>query len=211
MLALVTTRRRRRRTQRSRNHREPVAKLLDPLARGRVFVRTRRYTATRVRGGAVRQSEEAQVRLVPSAGGRWLEEDRAYATLVPVPGREGSGPPLPAPDGRARLLDEDRDRRRGRSVPAHQQRCCVGQPSGDSSRSRSASCTGTASTSCCPLGWTVVPDVTDPFLGDARRRGPSSCRSLKPLPGGALPHDGPAGSNSSAASSSFQRTKTGAR
>lgn len=167
--------------------------LVDPTARGRVWLRTRDvygnvYAAelgTNPAGlgfGAVTTTKD----------GRWLREERVAAVLVPVENRAGSGPALPHLMGvHAYWTRNAVDDTLELALRVH---------NGLTSGARAPLPTETpaglvywdALELGVPAGWTLVPEVADPFLGDPYvEHDHVVVPIVKALPGGALHLMGP--------------------
>ena len=180
-----------------------VAALLDPTARGRVFLRTRdvygNLYAAELNGNP--EGEGFGSRRVLKQG-VWLEETRVHATLVPIAGRGGDGPPLPHMMGaHAYWTHTSIDDTVELALRVH-----------NGSLSGAATARGTSPEDAArrdlemplgivywsalelvvPKGWIVVPEVADPFFGEAYEENDHVVVPLvKRLDGGALHMMGP--------------------
>ncbi|MBL8859863.1 MAG: hypothetical protein JNL28_15255 [Planctomycetes bacterium] len=147
---------------------EAVAALLDSKARGQVALRTRDVYGNQYIAELVGNPDGYGVgSLRAGKSGAWLAEDRAYATLQPAPNQEMSGPPLPHLMGvHAYWTKTSVDDVVLLSLRVHN-----GAIAGNREATALEAPLGivywTDLELIVPKGWIVVPEVPDPFLGEA--------------------------------------------
>lgn len=175
---------------------ERVVHLLDPKARGRVLVRTRDVYGNAYAAELAGNPDGVgfgSFRVLKH--GRWLEEDRAYATLAPIRTDAEAplgGPPLPHLMG----------------VHAYWTKTSIDDAVGLCLRVNNGAVSGNRPATALeaplgivywkslelvvPKGWSVVPEVGDPFLGEPYEEGDRVVVPVvKPYPDGALHMMGP--------------------
>lgn len=172
---------------------DTVAKLVDSAHRGPIFLRTRdvygnSYVAE-LNGNPIGLGFGA---VRPLASGRWLARERRSAVLAPVAGRASQGPPLAHMMGvqayfTANAVDD---------AVVLDLRIHNGLTSGNRTATALETPLGivywTSLELVLPKGWSAVPDVRDPFFGEAYDDGDFRVVPLvKPNASGALHMMGP--------------------